>query len=155
MEEPMKSAAGVLDDGDSHDSLGDPSDMRDTASFDLPRLLRLSNMMQSLLNEANTVDLGDDAPARRHLAIVQQRALDAIATAVPPDLAQELAQLTEPGAPDPSGGELRVTQSQVVGWLAGLFHAFQVVALEQQLRAAPPRPAIVSGPEVATPGQYL
>src|SRR5205085_7082275 len=115
---------------------GGATDTGDAESFDVPRLLRLSNMMQSLLDEANAVQLTDDAPARRRLAVVQQRAVDAIAASVPPDLARELAELTEPATRDSSGGELRVTQSQIVGWLTGLFHAFQVVALEQQLRSA-------------------
>jgi len=126
----------------------------DGSRIDVPRLLRLSAMMQSLLSEAHAVDLDDDEPARRRLAEVQRRAVDAITSVVPTELADELRSLAPPiDGTDPTEGELRLTQSQVIGWLAGLFQAFQVVALEQQMRAAPSPPQLI-GSEGSS-GPYL
>jgi hypothetical protein len=65
-----------------------------------------------------------------------------------------LSPIAEADGRAPSEGELRLTQSQVTGWLAGLFQAFQVVALEQQLRE-PTGPPQLAAPETAAPGPYL
>jgi len=126
----------------------------DGARMDLPRLLRVSAMMQSLLSEAHAVDLDDDEPARRRLAEVQRRAVDAIMSVVPTEMADELRALAPPiEATDPTEGELRIAQSQVIGWLAGMFQAFQLVALEQQVRADPSSPRLVGSER--TSGPYL
>jgi len=126
----------------------------DGTQMDLPRLLRLTSMMQSLMLEAHDVDLDDDEPARRRLAEVQRRAVDAIMSVVPTEMADELRSLAPPiEAADPTEGELRIAQSQVIGWLAGLFQAFQLVALEHQVRADPSSPRLVGSQR--TSGPYL
>src|SRR3954452_5634595 len=102
----------------------------EVAAIDLRQLVRLSAMMQSLLVEARDMALDDDAPARRRLAEVQRHAIDSITSVVPTSIAEELNSLSPPVlANDPSEGELRLAQSQVTGWLSGLFQAFQFVAL--------------------------
>jgi hypothetical protein len=136
-----------------------PAADADGAQYDLPKLVRIAAMMQSLLAEVGSVDLGDDEPARRRLATIQRRAVDAIAEVVPAEVAAELHDVTPaPPTAEATEGELRLVQSQVTGWLAGLFQAFQAVALEQQqLRAAPGRELAASGiPRREPPaGSYL
>jgi hypothetical protein len=138
------------------DALGRAAPVADAdgGHYDLPKLVRLAAMMQSLLAEVGNVDLGDDEPARRRLATIQRRAVDAIAEVVPTEVAEELQQVTPaPPTAEATEGELRIVQSQVTGWLAGLFQAFQAVALEQQLRAAPGRELAAAGlPRPEPPG---
>jgi hypothetical protein len=115
---PSPTSAGSLDD------------------IDLPQLLRLTGMTKALLTEVADVSLDDAARAR--LAEIQHRAIVAIAHGLPHELAQELNDLSAPPSADPSEGELRLVQAQLVGWLSGMFQAFQVAAVERQLQLAAP-----------------
>lgn len=118
------------------DALSPLSPSTALAPVDLPQLLRLSGMTKALLAEVAEVNMDDAARAR--LALIQERAVVAIGRGLPPDLVQELSDLSVPPSVAPSDGELRVVQAQLVGWLNGLFQAFQVAAVERQLQLAAP-----------------
>ena len=113
--------------------------------IDLPQLLRLSGMTKALLTEVANVSLDDAARAR--LAQIQEHAIVTLVHGLPNDLAQEFTDLSVPPSAAPSDGELRLIQAQLVGWLNGLFQAFQVAAVERQLELAPPG----DGPSEAVP----
>lgn len=95
------------------------------------KLLRLAGTVQGLLNEVRTTDL-DDA-GRERLVKVHRSVLDELETVVSDDLVDELEAMhldgIESGA---TGGELRVAQAQLAGWLEGLFHGIRASVANQQ-----------------------
>lgn len=109
-------------------------DGEDEAQSEIDRpdkLLRLAGMVQGLLNEVRATEL-DDA-GRQRLAQVHQSVLDELETVVSPDLVEELEAMDVDGiGPDASGGELRVAQAQLAGWLEGLFHGIRASVANQQ-----------------------
>jgi len=126
-------------------------------AVDLPQLLRLSGMTKAMLTEVADLTLDDAARAR--LAQIQHRAVIVIGHGLPQDLAEELDHLSAPPSADPSEGELRLVQAQLVGWLTGLFQAFQIAAVERQLQltateaATAPEAIAPTGP--SSSGPYL
>jgi hypothetical protein len=54
-----------------------------------------------------------------------------------------------------SAGELRMVQSQITGWLAGLFQAFQILALERERGKGPSVSALTPPSEPRASGSYL
>jgi hypothetical protein len=108
---------------------------------DLAELLRIGNMVGSLLEEAHASTM-DDA-GRRRLADVYQRAVDAVKGAVSADLRGELSDLgfsVDNAAASES--ELRLAQAQLVGWLNGLLLGLQAAAANQaRLQVASPSDA--------------
>jgi hypothetical protein len=82
------------------------------------------------------------------LAQIQQHAVATLSEGLPNDLAQEFTDLSAPPSAAPSDGELRLVQAQLVGWLNGLFQAFQVAAVERQLQLAPPSGGLPEDPPI-------
>ena len=95
------------------------------------KLLRLAGTVQGLLNEVRATEL-DDA-GRQRLAQVHRAVLDQLETVVSDDLIEELESMDVDGiGPDATGGELRVAQAQLAGWLEGLFHGIRASVANQQ-----------------------
>lgn len=95
------------------------------------KLLRLAGTVQGLLNEVRATEL-DDA-GRQRLAQVHRSVLDELETVVSDDLVEELEAMGVDGiGPDATGGELRVAQAQLAGWLEGLFHGIRASVANQQ-----------------------
>lgn len=131
------------------------------------KVMRIGTMVKQLLEEVRGAPL--DPAARSRLAEVHERSLRELESGLSPELAAELRRITLPFSEDsePSEGELRVAQAQLVGWLEGLFHGLQTALVAQQMtaqaelaqirRALPPgvhAPDAAAGDQKA-PGQYL
>ncbi len=99
------------------------------------KVMRIGSMVKTLLEEVKAAPL-DDA-SRERLAAIYQASLDELATALSPDLQEELRSMALPFKDDkaPSDAELRVAQAQLVGWLEGLFHGIQAMLMAQQMAA--------------------
>jgi hypothetical protein len=99
------------------------------------KVMRIGAMVRQLLEEVRGTTL--DEPSRERLAEIYERSITEIATALSPDLAEELHMLALPfkDGEVPSEGELRVAKAQLVGWLEGLFHGIQATLFAQQLAA--------------------
>ena len=78
-----------------------------------------------------------DSPSRERLAEIYERSIVELASALSPDLAEELRALALPFREGtvPTDGELRIAKAQLVGWLEGLFHGIQATLFAQQLAA--------------------
>ncbi|NUP00454.1 MAG: DUF2587 domain-containing protein [Nonomuraea sp.] len=127
-----------------HPASGDEQrerDLRDAVRTDIERveeparLLRVSAMARSLLEEAKGVHLEERARDRMHR--IYEQAIKEIAGSVAPELRDELERLR----PSPNGGgtptemEIRVMQGQLVGWLEGVFQGIQAGLQLQQAAA--------------------
>ncbi|MER7499384.1 proteasome activator [Nonomuraea pusilla] len=98
------------------------------------RLMRVSSMARALLQEAKQIHL--DLGARERLLGMYERAVAEIAQSVAPELRDELDRLRPaPGDGPPTEMEIRVLQSQLVGWLEGVFQGIQVGLQLQQAAA--------------------
>jgi Protein of unknown function (DUF2587) len=99
------------------------------------KVMRIGSMVKQLLDEVKAAPL-DDA-SRERLAAVHRRSLQELATALSPDLQDELLSMALPFEEGevPSDAELRVAQAQLVGWLEGLFHGIQATLMAQQFAA--------------------
>ena len=152
--EEHESGLIVVEEKDEHD------DAEHQSEIDRPdKLLRLAGTVQGLLNEVRASEL--DEAGRERLAQVHRSVLDELESVVSDDLIEELEAMDVDGiGPDATGGELRVAQAQLAGWLEGLFHgirasvANQKAAMLQQARqdqqqGGPQQPA---SPQT---GQYL
>ena len=109
------------------------------------RLLRMSTMVGALLDEAREVPL--DEHAREQLQHIQAQAVREIGDSVSPELREELERLLPEPSARASQSEIRITQSQLVGWLTGVFQGIKTgLALQQATRGEPgPPPPPVSG----------
>jgi hypothetical protein len=132
------------------------------------KVMRIGSMIKQLLDEVRQADL--DEASRERLAEIYETSRTELASALSPDLQEELARLAHPfdadGGP-PSGAELRVAKAQLVGWLEGLFHGIQATLFAQQMAARqqleqmqgqlPPgaRPPGAAGDDRPAPGTYL
>ena len=150
---PEGDAAG---DGEQHEAVESPG-----------KVLRIGSMIKQLLEEVRQADL--DEASRSRLKEIYETSVRELASALSPDLQEELARLAHPfDSPEtPSGAELRVAKAQLVGWLEGLFHGIQATLFAQQVAArqqleqmqrqlpqghpGPPQP----GEAGARPGTYL
>ena len=135
------------DDADEHRSQIDRPD----------KLLRLAGTVQGLLNEVRTTDL--DEAGRRRLAQVHRSVLDELGTVVSDDLVAELEAMDVGGiSAEATGGELRVAQAQLAGWLEGLFHGIRASVANQQAAMLQQRQAGQGGMAQgggSQTGQYL
>jgi len=155
----------------SHPALGDPEVLgmdatRDDVTLEETitapaKVMRIGSMIKQLLDEVHSMDL--DAPSRERLAEIYERSIVELATALSPDLAEELRALTLPfrDGTVPTDGELRIAKAQLVGWLEGLFHGIQAtlfaqqLAARQQLEQMRQLPGAPVNPTVERPGTYL
>ncbi|MDP1819529.1 MAG: DUF2587 domain-containing protein [Acidimicrobiales bacterium] len=132
------------------------------------KVMRIGSMIKQLLDEVRQADL--DEASRERLREIYETSRTELASALSPDLQEELARLAHPFEADvepPSGAELRVAKAQLVGWLEGLFHGIQATLFAQQMAARqqleqmqgqlPPgaRPAGPGGDDRPPPGTYL
>lgn len=99
------------------------------------KVMRIGSMVKQLLDEVRQAPL-DDA-SRERLAEIYERSVTELASALSPDLQEELHSLALPfdDGEVPSDAELRIAQAQLVGWLEGLFHGIQATLFAQQFAA--------------------
>ncbi|MEV0624942.1 proteasome activator [Nonomuraea wenchangensis] len=103
------------------------------------RLLRMSDMVHMLLDEAQGMPL--DEGARDQLRHIHLRAIEEIGESVAPELREELERLMPEEPPGlPSQAELRIMQGQLVGWLDGVFQGIKAGLALAQAGARPPHP---------------
>ncbi|GBL20210.1 bacterial proteasome activator [Acidimicrobiaceae bacterium] len=97
------------------------------------KVMRIGSMIKQLLDEVRSMTL--DSPSRERLAEIYERSIVELATALSPDLQEELKTLALPfkDGEIPSEAELRIAKAQLVGWLEGLFHGIQATMFAQQL----------------------
>lgn len=96
------------------------------------KVMRIGTMVKQLLEEVRSSPL--DEAARGRLAEVHERSLRELEDGLSPDLVDELRRISLPFSDDnPTEGELRVAQAQLVGWLEGLFHGLQTALVAQQM----------------------
>ncbi|MEW9552182.1 proteasome activator [Nonomuraea sp. NPDC050783] len=107
------------------------------------RLLRMSDMVHMLLDEAQGLSLDDRA--RDQLKHIHLRAVEEIGESVAPELREELERLMPEPSGSPSEAELRIMQGQLVGWLDGVFQGIKAGLALQQAGARAPRPPEVPG----------
>ena len=122
------------------------------------KLLRLAGTVQGLLKEVRATELDD--PGRERLAQVHRSVLDELGTVVSDDLVAELEAMDVDGIDaDATGGELRVAQAQLAGWLEGLFHGIKASVANQQAamlqQARQGQRGGGQGPATPQAGQYL
>ncbi|MGR6921973.1 proteasome activator [[Actinomadura] parvosata] len=112
------------------------------------RLLRVSTMARSLLDEARGLTL--DEHARDALQHIHTRVVEEIGDSVAPELRDELHRLLPSSSETPTQSEIRIAQSQLVGWLEGVFQGIRVGLTLQQAAPPslprPPAPGPGSGP---------
>ncbi len=99
------------------------------------KIIRIGAMVKQLLEELRSASL--DEPSRSQLRDIYERSIAQLETALSPELASELSELSFdfPEGTVPSEVELRMAQSQLVGWLEGLFHGIQAALVAQQMSA--------------------
>jgi hypothetical protein len=98
------------------------------------KVMRIGSMIKQLLEEVRSAPQ-DDA-SRVRLKEIYDHSVGELATALSPDLAEELRELAPPfDTETPSDAELRVAKAQLVGWLEGLFHGIQATLFAQQMAA--------------------
>ena len=142
----------------------DEGEERREAVEEPAKLMRIGSMIKQLLDEVRAAPL--DEASRERLAAIYAESVNDVASALSPDLQEELKRLAPPfkDAGAPSDAELRVAQAQLVGWLEGLFHGIQATLFAQQMQARqqledmrrqlPPGQA-PDGDGVDRPGTYL
>jgi hypothetical protein len=157
--------------------VAEPADEPVTEQVESPaKVMRVGSMIKQLLDEVRNAPLDDRS--RDRMKDIYQTSVRELASALSPDLRDELARMTLPfDDTTPSDAELRVAQAQLVGWLEGLFHGIQATLFAQQVAArqqlegmrgqlppgmavagpgGPGGPAMASGDgEEARPGTYL
>lgn len=99
------------------------------------KVMRVGSMIKQLLEEVRSTEL--DEASRERVKEIYETSVRELASALSPDLQQELDRLSPPFADDqvPSEAELRVAKAQLVGWLEGLFHGIQATLFAQQVAA--------------------
>lgn len=99
------------------------------------KLIRIASMVRAMLEEVRLAPL--DVAGRKHLADIQDRAVNELKEILSPELQEELESVMIPFSDDdtPSDSELRIAQAQLVGWLEGLFHGIQATLFTQQMAA--------------------
>ncbi|GAA3683286.1 hypothetical protein GCM10022224_054790 [Nonomuraea antimicrobica] len=88
------------------------------------RLLRVSTMARSLLDEARGLAL--DEHTREQLWHLHARVVAEIGDSVAPELRDELDRLLPEPSHTLSQSEVRIAHSQLVGWLEGVFQGIRV-----------------------------
>jgi len=117
-------------------SVVQPGEEEPRESVESPgKVMRIGSMIKGLLEEVRQSEL--DEPSRERLREIYETSIAELASALSPDLQDELKRLAHPfdnpGAP--SEAELRIVKAQLVGWLEGLFHGIQATLFAQQMAA--------------------
>jgi hypothetical protein len=129
-------------------------------TLDPQRLLRIAGVTREVLDEARRIR--PEASAVDHLRRVHGRIYNELKEALPPELYEELDDLT-PEVRDGSLEELALAHAEILGWLEGLFQGTQLAlqvqaaqALERVRRPLPSRGEDRSDRESDGPdGRYL
>lgn len=97
------------------------------------KIIRIGAMAKQLLEEVRNTPL--DEAYRGQLRDIYDRSLEQLKSALSPELAEELDELSFEFATSdvPTESEIRMAQSQLVGWLEGLFHGIQTALFAQQM----------------------
>lgn len=125
------------------------------------KLIRITSMVRSMLDEVRRAPLDDAGRAR--LREIHEKSVHELESVLSPELQKELEEVVLPFTSEtPSESELRLAQAQLVGWLEGLFHGIQATLFTQQamaqgqLEEVRRRRALPATPgEGAPPGAYL
>lgn len=120
-------------DGTGPDAAADGAEAPDINSP--AKIIRIGAMVKQLLEEVRNTSL--DEASRGQLRDIYERSLEQLKSALSPELGAELEELSFdfPEGTVPSEVELRMAQSQLVGWLEGLFHGIQAALVAQQMSA--------------------
>jgi hypothetical protein len=138
---PEENAPTPVDASPVQTTIGEPT-----------KLLRMGTMTQELLAELRRAPL--DPQARQRLKEIHERTLAELKEILPPELQEELSDITLPMQDDPSEAELRLAQAQLVGWLQGLFHGIQA-SMYSQLMQSQQAAQGLPRPKRDETGQYL
>lgn len=167
MDAATGSAAQVEHPEVVQDAQADGREQQSEAVEQPAKVMRIGSMIKLLLEEVRQSDADLDEPSRDRLREIYETSVTELATALSPDLRDELGRLAHPfaGTNAPSEGELRIAKAQLVGWLEGLFHGIQATLFAQQMaarqqlddmrRRLPPGASPVGGDSEARPGTYL
>ena len=162
-----ESAAQVEHPEVVQDGQADGREQQSEAVEQPAKVMRIGSMIKLLLEEVRQSDADLDEPSRDRLREIYETSVTELATALSPDLRDELGRLAHPfaGTNAPSEGELRIAKAQLVGWLEGLFHGIQATLFAQQMaarqqlddmrRRLPPGASPMGGDSEARPGTYL
>jgi hypothetical protein len=133
---------------------GDPELTSETpAPSGVPtKLLRMGAMTHELLDELRRAPL--DPEARNRFKEIHERTLTELKEILPPELQEELSDITLPVGDDPTDAELRLAQAQLFGWLQGLFHGIQASMFSQAVQSQEALRSLPR-PQRADTGQYL
>lgn len=125
---PDDVAAADADRSEEPQGSAEPSEVESPA-----KIIRIGAMVKQLLEELRDTEL--DEPSRDQLRDIYQNSVTELKSAVSPELAEELDELSFAFDADelPSGVELRMAKAQLVGWLEGLFHGMQAALMAQQM----------------------
>jgi hypothetical protein len=116
---------------------------------------------REVLDEARRIR--PEAGAIDHLRRVHDQICNELREALPPELYQELDELT-PELRDGTLEELSLAHAEILGWLEGLFQGTQLALQMQAAQAAqaarrammdPTGRGLPGSPEVEPPGRYL
>jgi hypothetical protein len=140
MERPEETSPATRD-------VDDPSTATASASgpvrtIDPGRLLRIASVTREVLEEARRI--GPEPAAVEHLKQVYEKITDELREALPPELYEELDELT-PALRSGSLEELALAHAEILGWLQGLFQGTQL-ALQMQVMRPPPLAGRSQGP---------
>jgi len=118
--------ADIADDGqtDPHSAPGHVLDPQ--------RLLRIAGVTREVLEEARRIR--PEASAVDHLRRVHDQICEELKEALPPDLYEELDELT-PSIRAGSLEELSLAHAEILGWLEGLFQGTQLAIQFQAAQA--------------------
>jgi len=100
--------------------------------LDPQRLLRIAGVTREVLDEARRIR--PEASAVDHLRRVHSQICEELKEALPPDLFEELDELT-PEIRAGSLEELALAHAEILGWLEGLFQGTQLAIQVQAAQA--------------------
>ncbi len=96
--------------------------------LDPQRLLRIASVTREVLAEARRIQ--PEPQAVDHLRRVHGQICHELEQALPPELYEELSELT-PDIREDSMEELALAHAEILGWLEGLFQGAQLAAAAQ------------------------
>ena len=105
--------------------------MGNQQGIDPGRLLRIASVTREVLEEARRIRR--EPGAVEHLRQVHEQISRELREALPPDLYEELDELT-PELRSGSLEELAVAHAEILGWLQGLFQGTQLALQVQAMR---------------------
>ncbi len=117
-------------------------------SLDPQRLLRIAAVTREVLGEARRIR--PEPQAVDHLRRVHEQICNELERALPPELYEELSQLT-PDIGEDSKEELALAHAEILGWLEGLFQGARLAAAAAQVGPTTSEPPAEEAPPAAAP----